>query len=345
MIANALVEDSCYINFKIDENGVLTNESACVAMDQGAVGSTINPYGITKETFINKNTNSYECVDLYGGLATSGRRGAVTVSEAPIQIDEDAWVYPKKITNVEGSGSPLETNEKVDNEQICNERIVTKNNDDLSGSHPITIYTTENNGKYNVSFSGVDGAEIRVDPSLKQEYINALKNNTECPSLTERAYCESKNSNGFLGIGAYNDTICYLGESVLPNDIDEGVDLMETVHVGEGIGDTFNASSALTPLPGVDLGSSMNCNQLLGPTITKLIRILIDVLKIAGAIICIVKMMLTLIPPITSKDADALNKAIRTCVILLVILTVILLIDTLLVIIGRIFAFDLSCFK
>lgn len=89
----------------------------------------------------------------------------------------------------------------------------------------------------------------------------------------------------------------------------------------------------------------MNCNQLLGPTITKLLRILIDVLKAAGAIICIVKMMLTLIPPITSKDADALNKAIRTCVILLVILTLILLIDTLLVIIGRLFAFDLSCFK
>lgn len=98
-------------------------------------------------------------------------------------------------------------------------------------------------------------------------------------------------------------------------------------------------------LPSVGFGEEMSCSELLGPSLTKLVSILLDAFKIAAMILCTVQMMMALIPPITNKDSDALNKALKKCVTLAIIFVCALLIDTFVVVIGRLFGFDLSCFR
>ena len=53
--------------------------------------------------------------------------------------------------------------------------------------------------------------------------------------------------------------------------------------------------------------------------------------------------MLKLIPAIMSKDAEALSKAARTCVIMAIILVFCALFPWLLNLIGSIFKWDVSC--
>lgn len=98
-------------------------------------------------------------------------------------------------------------------------------------------------------------------------------------------------------------------------------------------------------LPNAGFGEEMSCSELLGPSLTKLVSILLDAFKIAAMILCTVQMMMALIPPITNKDSDALNKALKKCVTLAIIFVCALLIDTFIVVIGRLFGFDLSCFR
>ena len=86
-----------------------------------------------------------------------------------------------------------------------------------------------------------------------------------------------------------------------------------------------------------------SCSSVLGPTLTALVKEAIKWVRIAGAIIAIVNGMLKLIPAIMSKDAEALNKAFRTCITMAIILVFCLLFDWLLGFIGSIFKWDVSC--
>ena len=85
------------------------------------------------------------------------------------------------------------------------------------------------------------------------------------------------------------------------------------------------------------------CSDVLGPTLTALVKEAIKWVRIAGAIIAIVNGMLKLIPAIMSKDAEALNKAFRTCIIMAIVLVFCVLFDWLLGLIGSIFKWDVSC--
>lgn len=85
------------------------------------------------------------------------------------------------------------------------------------------------------------------------------------------------------------------------------------------------------------------CYDLLGQNLTKIVNLGITAVRIAGAIIAIVNGMITLIPPIVSKDADALKKAGNKCIRLGIILLAIGVFPTLVTIIGRLFGYDLSC--
>ncbi len=85
------------------------------------------------------------------------------------------------------------------------------------------------------------------------------------------------------------------------------------------------------------------CYDLLGENLTKIVNLGITAVRIAGAIIAIVNGMITLIPPIVSKDADALKKAGNKCIRLGIILLAIGVFPTLVTIIGRLFGYDLSC--
>ena len=85
------------------------------------------------------------------------------------------------------------------------------------------------------------------------------------------------------------------------------------------------------------------CADVLGPTLTALVKEAIKWVRIAGAIIAIVNGMLKLIPAIMSKDAEALNKAIKTCITMAIILVFCVLFSWLLNLIGTLFKWDVSC--
>lgn len=97
--------------------------------------------------------------------------------------------------------------------------------------------------------------------------------------------------------------------------------------------------------PTIDIsGGSMNCAQILGPNLTKLVHFALNTIRIAAAIIAIVQGMLIMIPPIVAKNYDALNKALKKLVYILIILAVIELLPTIIRVIGHLFEYDLSCF-
>ncbi|UKI58144.1 MAG: hypothetical protein L6V81_01495 [Clostridium sp.] len=105
-----------------------------------------------------------------------------------------------------------------------------------------------------------------------------------------------------------------------------------------------NLGAGLKPPSKVGFGEGGDsCSAVLGPTLTALVKEAVKWVRIAGAIIAIVNGMLKLIPAIMSKDAEALSKAARTCVIMAIILVFCALFPWLLNLIGSIFKWDVSC--
>ena len=87
----------------------------------------------------------------------------------------------------------------------------------------------------------------------------------------------------------------------------------------------------------------MTCEEILGPVLTKIIYSAITILQIVAAIIAIVRGMLILIPPIVSKDADALKKASKTLVILGIILMAAIAFRPIIRLFGSLLGYDISC--
>jgi len=88
---------------------------------------------------------------------------------------------------------------------------------------------------------------------------------------------------------------------------------------------------------------SMSCSMLLGENLLKVLKLCISALRIAGAIIVLVKASLAMIPAIQSGDDAAIKKATKQCISLAIILLVIGVFPTIIRIIGLIGGFDLSC--
>ena len=95
-------------------------------------------------------------------------------------------------------------------------------------------------------------------------------------------------------------------------------------------------------MPGVDNGNT-ECSKILGNNLTAIVKASITIIEVVASIIAIVKGMMTLIPPIISKDADALKKATKTLTTMAIILVIIFLFKPLLRFIGNILEFDTSC--
>lgn len=88
----------------------------------------------------------------------------------------------------------------------------------------------------------------------------------------------------------------------------------------------------------------INCKELLGPNLMKLVSFALDTLRIGASIIAIINGMVILIPALIAKDADALKKSEKKLITLAIVLVLIMLIPTLLIAIGNLFGYDLSCF-
>ncbi len=96
--------------------------------------------------------------------------------------------------------------------------------------------------------------------------------------------------------------------------------------------------------PGID-PKDLTCEEMLGKNLTKILKFALEVLSIVGAIVAIVNSMISLIPALIAKDAEALKKAQSKCITMAIVLVLILLLPTLLTFIGNIFGYDLTCFN
>ena len=122
-------------------------------------------------------------------------------------------------------------------------------------------------------------------------------------------------------------------------------EMKEAQEIRESIYNRYSGKTAAAPeveLPPED-GKLGNCETILGSNLTAIVKVSITIIQIAGAIIAIVKGMMTLIPPILAKDADALKKASKTLTTMAIVLVIIFLFRPILRFIGNILDFDTSC--
>ncbi len=87
----------------------------------------------------------------------------------------------------------------------------------------------------------------------------------------------------------------------------------------------------------------MNCKQVLGENLRKVLHLSINAIRVFAAIVSIFLMMTKLIPAISSKDSGALKKAISSCVTIAIVLVIIGLLPTIIRVVGKIAGFDLTC--
>ncbi|MGM9877032.1 MAG: hypothetical protein ACI33S_00120 [Bacilli bacterium] len=92
---------------------------------------------------------------------------------------------------------------------------------------------------------------------------------------------------------------------------------------------------------GVISEKEMSCEDLLGPNLTKIVRLCISILRIAGMIIALVNASLAVVPAITNPDK--IKDAKRKCISMAILLVIIGVFPSLLRVIGNLFGYDLSC--
>lgn len=185
------------------------------------------------------------------------------------------------------------------------------------------------NSEQAVSMGTGTGALVRVSA----EQLKKLYSSDECPAKNELfSYLD--------GNGVYNVTTDEdeAKDNGMAGRYDEAGDAFPTTNGNSNLG------AGLKPPSKTGFGNTGDsCSSVLGPTLTALVKEAVKWVRIAGAIISIVNGMLKLIPAIMSKDAEALNKAFRTCITMAIILVFCLLFDWLLGFIGSIFKWDVSC--
>ncbi len=97
-------------------------------------------------------------------------------------------------------------------------------------------------------------------------------------------------------------------------------------------------------LEGFGFGTAKKCSEIFGENLgVKIIKGIINALRIVGAIIAIANAMITLIPAVISKDAEGLKKAGRKLVMMAVVLAIIGILPSIVNLIGLMFGYDLSC--
>lgn len=108
------------------------------------------------------------------------------------------------------------------------------------------------------------------------------------------------------------------------------------------VNDTNNTFEIEEPKFDID-NSSTTCSELLGSNLVLVVKFGMNAIRIIGVIVAIVKGMTTLLPAVNKGDAGELNKAIRKCIWIAVVLIIIVMFPTLARVIGKLFGFDTSC--
>lgn len=86
---------------------------------------------------------------------------------------------------------------------------------------------------------------------------------------------------------------------------------------------------------------TMSCEKLLGDQLIKVIKFVINLVRIGTVIATIVICMMTMLPALTKGDAGEFNKAIKKCIWTVVVMLLIILAPVLLRTVGNLFNWDL----
>ena len=103
----------------------------------------------------------------------------------------------------------------------------------------------------------------------------------------------------------------------------------------------YNANEPNTPDLDI-IDKPMTCEEILGEG-AKLIKLGVNVLRIAGVIIALINGMMAFIPAVSSGDKGQLNAAFKKCINMAIVLILIVLIPELINVIGNLFGWDTSC--
>ena len=106
-----------------------------------------------------------------------------------------------------------------------------------------------------------------------------------------------------------------------------------------------NIFNSLLKVPNLNYYTGpMNCAKLMGDNLVLVMKFIINAVRVASVIATIVICMMTMLPAVTNGDASELNKAIKKCILVVIIMLLIVLTPVLLKTIANIFGFDFSCF-
>lgn len=221
--------------------------------------------------------------------------------------------------NDEGKPQTCELNEEVTSEDLRNPDILEC---EYSGNASWTFKLLYDKNNKTFTFDN-NGSALKLVEMNEETLLSKFSSN-ECPSridckcdVLQQCYIYTNKTN----------TVCGVLKSTDGDKVDE------------------NSINGQTPsIPDLDIyDEDMSCAEILGPNGVKVVKLGINILRIAGAIIALVNAMLSLLPAVMSKDADGLKKAGTKCVYMAIILALIFLFPTLLKIIGKMFEWDISC--
>ncbi len=233
-------------------------------------------------------------------------------------------------------GQKIDCSKVVSQEQLYDEGKLEceyKTESEIKGKKSFKLIYDSKNGLQYDSGGGKIQVEWQDKSRLEEIFKNQLSKKT-CPARVACAVTGLFNWGGKVKVGSNGGTFNgNNGCGALINN--NGQDIKDPEQYAADI--MLNGT-------GLDISEEkLSCSELLGSNLQKILHLFITAVRIAGAIIAILNGMLSLIPAITSDNADALKKAIKKCVMMLVILAVIGLLPTLIRVIGLIAGFDLSC--
>ena len=291
------------------------------------IGGTIINSDLSARNF-EKNDCSLTCLEeLYLVSQTPGEGGRSMIYNLSFdkkrgQIINGDYSNVRKYTlNKEKS---VINNDEESNKKDCSSKNVEGNDkfieckyvDNAGGNFSVKVYYNKETGE--ITNLG-EGQCVSAETTFRKEDFE----NLNCP-------------NGSVWV--MNASICrvikYDGEYNAPEERPNA----------DVITEENNEYTGKFKMPEIGFGSeAKDCHDLVGEAVSKIIKSIFNILRIAGVIIAIVNAMITLIPAVVSKNADALKKAANKCVIMAIVLASIGILPSIIRLISLIFGYDVSC--
>ena len=192
------------------------------------------------------------------------------------------------------------------------------------------------------------GSNCGLQSSISKDQCIGTTRDLECRRCLVNAYDKAGLTDAQKSCMAGSEIAKLLTEDNLEKANDDAADedvqkeIEENRELREDIYNKLNQDETKFDF-NIPAGNLSSCVDLLGPNLTAVVKATFTILQIVAAIIAVVKGMMTLIPPILAKDADALKKAGVTLAKMAAVLIIIFLLRPLLHFLGSVLDFDVSC--